>query len=345
MARLSPTLTDVPIHALNHVGISTPDLPRLVAFYRDLLGFPEVGGFSWPVGNTAADEGMGVRDSSADVAILNAGNMYLELFCFHTPTPAPLDPLRSVADEGITHLCLETSDTDAVFARLAAGGAHVESEPVSVAGVVRIAAVRDPDGNIVELQQMLTTAAPTWSGHLEVVVTPPAEADTERRQVELADGVLGVNHVGLSTGDLHRHLAFYRDAGRLSEVARDGWDTTVRDGAAGSAAEHVVLDAGNVFLDFTHYTAPTGRPQDPARPLIDHGLNHLCFDVSAIDALHAELVDAGLTYHKAPVTMPAGNAAMGYARDPLGTWVELLENRTTRATMWCGHLQIRANPS
>ena len=334
----------MPIHALNHVGLSSPDLPRLVAFYRDLLGCGEVAAFSWPVGTTDADEGLGLVDSSADVAILNAGNMYLELFCFHTPTPAPQDPDRPVQDEGITHLCVEVSDVDAVLARLLEGGARAESPVREVGGSRRTAAVRDPDGNVVELQQTLHRADPTWNGRNEVVATPPAGPDDERRTAGLADDVLGINHVGMTAHDLDAYLAFYRDASGLTEVARDRWDTTAAGGTAGSAAEHAVLDAGNTYLDVTEYASPAGRRLDPQRPINDHGLNHLCFDVSGMDGLHAAMVDGGMTFHRAPATMPAGLTTMGYARDPFGNALELIENRSTKAFLWCGHLQLQVSP-
>jgi catechol 2,3-dioxygenase-like lactoylglutathione lyase family enzyme len=334
----------MPIHALNHVGFSSPDLPRLVAFYRDLLGFSEVSSFSWPVGTTAADEGLELVGSSADVTILNAGNMYLELFCFHTPEPSPQDPDRPVQDEGITHLCVEVTDVDAVLARLVEGGTRLESPAREVADSHRTAAVRDPDGNVVELQQNLRTDVATWNGRNAIVETPAGGPDDARRPAALSDGVLGVNHVGLTAGDLDEHLAFYRDAAGLPEVARGSWDATSAPDGDGSAAEHAVLNAGNVHLDITSYEQPTGRPLDPRRPMNDHGLNHLCFDVSDMDALHAGLVAGGMTFHRAPATMPAGLTTMGYARDPFGNALELIENRSTQAFLWCGHLQLCTNP-
>jgi catechol 2,3-dioxygenase-like lactoylglutathione lyase family enzyme len=198
--------------------------------------------------------------------------------------------------------------------------------------------VRDPDGNVVELQETLRSDDLTWNGRNVITATPPVQDGDERRAAELAAGVLGVNHVGLTAGDLDAYVAFYRDAAGLSEVARSGWDV------AGSAAEHAVLSAGNTYLDITSYTRPTGAALDPQRPINDHGLNHLCFDVSDIDGLHAAMVDGGMTFHRAPAAMPAGLSAMGYARDPFGNALELIENRSPKAFLWCGHLQLRVNP-
>lgn len=79
----------MPILGLNHVGLSTPDLGRLQRFYCDLLGMPAIGGFSWEAGNTAADAGLGLADTAADVLLINAGNCFLEAFQWRNPVGAP----------------------------------------------------------------------------------------------------------------------------------------------------------------------------------------------------------------------------------------------------------------
>ena len=101
----------------------------------------------------------------------------------------------------------------------------------------------------------------------------------------------------------------------------------------------------DVFLDLTEYAVPRAAALDPQRPINDHGLTHLCFAVSDIDELHASMVAGGMTFHRAPAAMPAGLSAMGYARDPFGNALELIENRSPKAFMWCGHLRDLVEPS
>src|SRR5439155_10793417 len=91
------------IPRLHHVAISTPDADRLVAFYRDLLGFEVIYSGAWPQGTTAADSLTALEGSSARQVMLRAGNAYLELFEFSSPAAAPAAADRPVCDHGITH--------------------------------------------------------------------------------------------------------------------------------------------------------------------------------------------------------------------------------------------------
>ena len=62
------------IHGINHVAISTGDIERAVAFYRDLLGFEEVFSLNWDIGDQVLDDITGLEGSSARIVMLKAGN-------------------------------------------------------------------------------------------------------------------------------------------------------------------------------------------------------------------------------------------------------------------------------
>ena len=64
------------IHGVHHTAISTGDLDRLLAFYRDLLGFEEVFSLGWPVGTETADRITGLKDSSARFAMLHMQKLH-----------------------------------------------------------------------------------------------------------------------------------------------------------------------------------------------------------------------------------------------------------------------------
>ncbi len=330
-------ISRMPVHALNHVGISTPDLDRSLAFWRDLLGFEQVSGFSWDVGTTPADEGLGLVDSAAEVAILNACNVFLEILHFRSPAPRPqpIDHLRT--DRGINYVALEVADVDVVLQRLRDAGVVVERDPsISVDGTVRTATVRDPDGNVVDLRATIAPDSALAGARLHVTATPPRDDQppqtTDASAGEISRDVLGISIVGVCTPDMERHTAFYRDAAGLAQVVDRRDDTS----------PSIALSAGNVFVDFARYESEGTSYQSGPKRVHDHGFNHLCFDVSEIDELHAHLVESGMTYHRAPAAMPAGNSIMGYATDPLGIPVELLENRSTKAFLWCGLLRYDA---
>ncbi|HEX3782475.1 MAG TPA: VOC family protein [Pseudonocardiaceae bacterium] len=142
------------IRGLHHVAVATRDLDRLLPFYRDLLHWEVVTDWGWPAGTTAADRVTALPDSAARSVMLRKGNAYLELFQYTAPEPGPGDPNRRVCDPGITHLCLDVTEVDAEYDRLLAAGMVFHCPPQDVAPGVRTTYGRDPDGNVVELQQV-----------------------------------------------------------------------------------------------------------------------------------------------------------------------------------------------
>ena len=142
------------INGIHHTAISTRDADRLLAFYRDLLGLEVVFEQSWPAGTAQADAITGLSGSAARQILLRCGNAYLELFEFGAPEARPGDPDRPVCDHGITHVCFDVDDLDADYARLCAAGVRFHCEPQDLAFGVRTTYGRDPDGNVVELQEL-----------------------------------------------------------------------------------------------------------------------------------------------------------------------------------------------
>ena len=151
------------IQGIHHTAISTGDIERALRFYRDLLGFKEVWSSSWKVGTEVVDSIVGLKDSSARVAMLQAGNACIELFQYETPHPKVGDANRPVCDHGITHLCLQVQDIDAEYERLKAAGMRFHCSPQVGGSGLRVTYGRDPDGNVVELLEV------TSQGSLPVV--------------------------------------------------------------------------------------------------------------------------------------------------------------------------------
>lgn len=143
------------IRGIHHVAVSTGDLDRLVAFYTNLFGFEIVMQTGWD-DQPAIDEIVGLERSSARQVMLSAGNAFIELFEYATPQgrqPAPGD--RTAADHGYTHFCIDVTDIDAEYARLSAAGMEFHCPPPTLGdGRVRATYGRDPDGNIIELQEV-----------------------------------------------------------------------------------------------------------------------------------------------------------------------------------------------
>jgi catechol 2,3-dioxygenase-like lactoylglutathione lyase family enzyme len=146
------------IRGIHHTAISTGDLQRSLAFYCDLLGFEKVFEGGWPAGIEVADDITGLSGSSAQLVMLRAGNAFIELFQYASPAPSPGNPNRPVCDHGITHICLDVTDVDAEYQRLTAAGMSFHCPPQDLGGS-RVTYGRDPDGNVVELQEILDPAS------------------------------------------------------------------------------------------------------------------------------------------------------------------------------------------
>lgn len=152
------------IRGIHHVAISTPDLDRLVGFYRDVIGADLLRVSGWPEGNDIIDSIVGLHGSSCRAATLRLGNAYLEIFEYLTPPGDPQKASRPVNDHGYTHFCLDVVDIDAEYERLLAAGMafHCPPPPAGAvgSGTLRSTYGRDPDGNVIELQELMVPDHP-----------------------------------------------------------------------------------------------------------------------------------------------------------------------------------------
>ena len=142
------------IRGIHHVAIATRSLDRTAAFYVDLFGCQTVTDWGWDVGTDVADSITALKDSSARSIMLRKGNAYIELFQYFRPEPGEGDPDRRVCVPGLTHLCFDVTDLDFEYERLLAAGMTFHCPPQTVAPGVRTTYGRDPDGNVVELQEV-----------------------------------------------------------------------------------------------------------------------------------------------------------------------------------------------
>jgi catechol 2,3-dioxygenase-like lactoylglutathione lyase family enzyme len=139
------------IQAIHHTAISTPNLERAIAFYRDLFGFEVVQEFAWPRGSEQADRILGVEDTEASAAMLRRGNSMIEIFQFSSPRPKPGDPRRPVCNHGITHICFAVKNIQEEFERLQERGMSFHCPPQGNGSGLAATYGRDPDGNVIEL--------------------------------------------------------------------------------------------------------------------------------------------------------------------------------------------------
>ncbi len=142
---------------IHHTAISTPDLERSIAFYRDLFGFEITMDFAWPKGTESMDSTHELKDTSGRVVMLEKGPARLEIFQYETPAPKPADPVRTNVDHGIAHFCFELRDIASEYERLLAAGMRFHHPPVDH-GTCACTYGRDPDGNIIEIIEYYESA-------------------------------------------------------------------------------------------------------------------------------------------------------------------------------------------
>lgn len=75
------------------------------------------------------------------------------------PFATALEVIQAMAELGIQYITLGVKNCDAAFAAATAAGAAEAVKPVNFGTVARIAFVRDPDGNFIELAQRPAPAA------------------------------------------------------------------------------------------------------------------------------------------------------------------------------------------
>jgi catechol 2,3-dioxygenase-like lactoylglutathione lyase family enzyme len=135
---------------MHHAALSTSNMDRLIAFYRDVVGFELVSESEWTA-NEVIDQIIGVPGSSARQAMLKAGGAYLEIFEYRAPAARGGERLRP-NDHGYTHICLDVVDIEAEFDRLTAAGVVFNRRPADF-GEIKAVYGRDPDGNVLEIQE------------------------------------------------------------------------------------------------------------------------------------------------------------------------------------------------
>jgi len=143
------------INGVHHVSLATADMARFLHFYRDLIGLTLIGeGHSQP-GNTWFEVVVGLKDARVHSAQLRGGNVLIEVFQYKHPEPAQGPPPRP-CDVGIRHICFDVTDIQSEYERLKSAGVEFISEPQTMGNhQVKAVYARDPDNNIVELQEIL----------------------------------------------------------------------------------------------------------------------------------------------------------------------------------------------
>ena len=136
---------------IHHTALSTANLDRLIAFYREAFGFDVEFDFPWDESNEAFRATHAVRETAGRVVMLVNGSHRIEAFEYRKPEPRPDIERRTNADLGISHFCVQVEDLAGEVERLRGLGMEFQSERVEQTPTIANCYGRDPDGNLIEL--------------------------------------------------------------------------------------------------------------------------------------------------------------------------------------------------
>ena len=142
----------------NHVGLTVSDLPRSIAFYRDILGFH----IAYERGEVTAEympRLVGIPGARLKIAGLDIPGLHLDLIEYLEPKGD--SSAGPTSDVGNAHIGFTVDDLWSAYRELSAAGVAFKSEPVSPTtgpnkGGWAIYFV-DPDGVTLEMIQRPAT--------------------------------------------------------------------------------------------------------------------------------------------------------------------------------------------
>jgi catechol 2,3-dioxygenase-like lactoylglutathione lyase family enzyme len=142
-------------------------MERMLEFYCTGLAFQILSDGAWR-DNQRADDVVGLTKSAARVVMINAGNILIELFEYSAPHPKTAEPLTP-SDYGYTHICFDVTDAEAEWERLSHLGMTFSRRPVDL-GFIKCIYGKDPDGNIIEIMEVVDQDHPTAFKNLKIRV-------------------------------------------------------------------------------------------------------------------------------------------------------------------------------
>ena len=135
----------------HHVGLSVADLPAMIAFYRDALGFSVEVAFELPGG------------AMAGAMLRRPDGAGLELLCHADSDGEPAaDPHAAMLRRGYGHWALAVTEVASTHERLLAAGAREvwSPRPAPPPATGAMSYLADPEGNLLELVE-ISDAPPT----------------------------------------------------------------------------------------------------------------------------------------------------------------------------------------
>lgn len=141
--------------ALRHTGIVVRDLNVALEFYTRFLGFRVVRRMD--ESGDYLNNMLGLADVQVTTVKMEApGGGMLELLQFANPSDGPDHP-AAVHAPGFTHVALTVADLEETYTRMRSSGVPFNAPPQHAPdGGAKVTFCRDPEGNFLELVEVLT---------------------------------------------------------------------------------------------------------------------------------------------------------------------------------------------
>lgn len=140
---------------IRHVGLVVNDLDLCLSFYHDLLGF-QVTSRQLERGSYISKM-LGFSDTEVETVKMKPkqGDTLLELLCFKNPHVAKSET-RNLNHSGFTHFAVSVSNLENLYKNLLKADIRFVNEPVVTENnYARVVFCRDPEGNYIELTEVL----------------------------------------------------------------------------------------------------------------------------------------------------------------------------------------------
>ena len=136
------------------------------------------------------------------------------------------------------------------------------------------------------------------------------------------------HHTAISVSDLDRSIRFYCDIlGMNLEWRIDHRRNELLEKVLSLKnvdVSYAMLSGWGGRIELFQYHTPKGKPFPPDKPVCDHGITHMAFQVSEIEALYEKLASQGVRFNSPPQEIRPGVKA-AYFHDPEGFSLEIIQ--------------------
>jgi len=140
--------------AIRHIGIVVSDLQPVLHFYRDLLGLKVVkkrNEYGKYIDKISSLKNVKVTT----IKLCTENGSLVELLYYHTP-PKKVIAKKEIYKIGFSHIAFTVENLDTEYKRLLKAGVQFNSTPqISPDGYAKVTFCRDPEGNFIELVEVL----------------------------------------------------------------------------------------------------------------------------------------------------------------------------------------------